>query len=588
MTIRRLPGGLVNRIAAGEVVERPAAVVKELTENALDAGARRIDVALGEGGRTRIAVADDGSGMTPDDLALAIERHATSKLPDDDLVHIASLGFRGEALPSIGAVARLALTSRAQGASEAWRMQVEGGAVSGPVPAARNPGTTAEARDLFYATPARLKFLRSPRSEAQACLEVLRRLALARADVAFTLEDDARKSLNLPASAGDLIDARLERAAQVIGRDFARDALPVAAERDGVTLSGHASAPGYDRANGLAQHFFVNGRPVRDPLLLGAARAAYADILPRGRFPALALFLEVAAEAVDVNVHPAKTEVRFRDPGAVRGLVVSALKHALAGAGFAAGPTASAAALGVWRPEPEMRPAFQSSTRSYAFQAPAGEIAAFPPSARAEPAPAEAPGEAADHPLGAARAQLHANYIVAQTRHGMVLVDQHAAHERLVYERLKAARAAGGVARQMLLIPEVVELDAVAAGAIAEAAAALAELGLVVEAFGPGAVLVRETPAALGEADVQGLIRDLADEVQAAGGAEPLAERLDAVAATIACHGSVRSGRRLTQQEMDALLREMEATPNSGRCNHGRPTYIELDLADIERLFHRR
>jgi len=598
MTIRRLPGGLVNRIAAGEVVERPAAVMKELVENALDAGASRIDVSLGEGGRTRIAVADDGAGMTPDELTLAIERHATSKLPDDDLVHIETLGFRGEALPSIGAVARLSLTSRARGAAEAWRIDVEGGQVSGPKPAARAPGTTAEALDLFYATPARLKFLRSPRSESQACLDILRRLALARADIAFTLEDDGRKSLNLAASAGDLIDARLERAAQVIGRDFGRDALVISAEREGATLSGHASAPGYDRANGLAQHFFVNGRPVRDPLLLGAARAAYADILPRGRFPALALFLDLSADAVDVNVHPAKTEVRFREPGAIRGLVVSALKHALGAAGFVTGATTSTSALSDWQANrpPERPPGFASSSRSYSFQAPSPEMAAFPPSARAEPHMAgAAPGAdpamappAEDHPLGAARAQLHANYIVAQTRRGMVLVDQHAAHERLVYERLKRARAEGGVARQILLIPEVVELDGVAAGALAAESDALAELGLVVEAFGPGAVLVRETPAALGEADVQALIRDLADEVQAAGGAEPLVERLDAVAATIACHGSVRSGRRLNQQEMDALLREMEATPNSGRCNHGRPTYIELDLADIERLFHRR
>lgn len=592
MTIRRLPGGLVNRIAAGEVVERPAAVVKELVENALDAGARRIDVTLGEGGRTLVAVADDGKGMSAEELTLAIERHATSKLPDDDLVHIESLGFRGEALPSIGAVARLSLTSRAAGADSGWRIRVEGGVISGPEPASRAPGTTAEARDLFFATPARLKFLRSPRSEAQAAVDVLRRLALARADVAFTLSDDSRKVLNFPAAAGGLIDARLDRAGQVIGREFARHAMPIEAVREGVRLSGHASAPGYDRANGLAQHFFVNGRPVRDPLLLGAARGAYADILPRGRFPALALFLELPAEAVDVNVHPAKTEVRFRDAGAIRGLVVSTLKHALAAAGFGAGATVSDAALGAWRPPvgaPPPRPSAASTARGFGFQAPT--MAAFPPSARMEePQPVEDDGhDAAEaHPLGAARAQLHANYIVAQTERGMVLVDQHAAHERLVYERLKAARAAGGVPRQGLLIPEVVELDASAAAALVAEAETLAELGLALEAFGPGAVLVRETPAALGETDIQALVRDLADEVQSAGGADPMTERLDAVAATIACHGSVRSGRRLTQPEMDALLREMEATPNSGRCNHGRPTYIELDLADIERLFHRR
>ncbi|MGZ0188538.1 MAG: DNA mismatch repair endonuclease MutL [Alphaproteobacteria bacterium] len=586
MTIRRLPSGLVNRIAAGEVVERPAAVVKELVENALDAGAQRIDVSLGEGGRTLVAVADDGRGMTADDLTLAIERHATSKLPDDDLVHIGSLGFRGEALPSIGAVARLTLTSRPKDADTAWLIRVEGGDVTGPEPASRAHGTTVEARDIFFATPARLKFLRNPRSESQACIEVMRRLALARADVAFSLEDDGRKVLALPAAPGGLIDARLDRATQVIGRDFGKNALVIEAEREGARLLGHASAPGYDRANGLAQHFFVNGRPVRDPVLLGAARAAYADILPRGRFPALALFLELSAETVDVNVHPAKTEVRFRESGMIRGLVISALKHALAGAGFGQTATVSDAALGAW--QMPNRPSLAASQRGYAFHEPMANpgLATFPPSARAEP---EAPSpDVMAHPLGAARAQLHANYIVAQTTGGMVLVDQHAAHERLVYERLKAARAAGDIPRQIMLIPEVVELDAATAAGLIVESTALAELGLVIEAFGPGAILVRETPAALGEPDVQALIRDLADEVQDVGGAEPLSERLDAIAATIACHGSVRSGRRLNQMEMDALLREMEATPNSGRCNHGRPTYIELDLADIERLFHRR
>lgn len=601
MTIRRLPGGLVNRIAAGEVIERPAAAVKELVENALDAGASRIDVDLQDGGRTRIAVSDDGAGMGVEDLKLAIERHATSKLPDDDLVHIRSLGFRGEALPSIGAVARLTLTSRTADADTGWRIRVDGGVVMGPEPAGRAQGTTAEANDLFFATPARLKFLRSARSESMACVDVLRRLALARSDVAFTMTDDGRTVLAAPAVTASLVDglvdARLERAAHTISRDFARNALAIDASRDGARLSGHASAPGYDRANGLAQHFFVNGRPVRDKQLLGAARAAYADILPRGRFPALALFLDIPADAVDVNVHPAKTEVRFRDAGMVRGLVISTLKHALAEAGFRTQTTASDAALGAWRdaagsswrPQPGARPSSAMAERGFQMQAPpaTSDIAQFPPGARME-ADAQTSDAALDHPLGAARAQLHANYIVAQTRRGMVLVDQHAAHERLVYERLKAERAAGGVARQMLLIPDVVELDASAAAALAAAAPALMELGLVVEAFGPGAVLVRETPAALGQTDVQALVRDLADEVQTDGEAEPLAERLDAVAATIACHGSVRAGRRLNQAEMDALLREMEATPNSGRCNHGRPTYIELDLADIERMFHRR
>jgi DNA mismatch repair protein MutL len=597
VVLRRLPSSLVNRIAAGEVVERPAAVVKELVENALDAGATRIDVTLGEGGRTLVSVADNGIGMGPDELALAIERHATSKLPDDDLVHIETLGFRGEALPSIGAVARLTLTSRQRDADAAWRIRVDAGAVTGPEPASRAPGTTAEARDLFFATPARLKFLRSARSESQASADILRRLALARAEIAFRLEDSGRQMLNLPADNGDLFSARLNRATAVIGREFGANALSIEAEREGIRLTGHASAPGYDRGNGLAQYFFVNGRPVRDPVLLGAARAAYADILPRGRFPGLALFLEVPPEAVDVNVHPAKTEVRFREPGMVRGMVISALKHALAAAGFATDATASEAALGAWRaPAPGLsagysgyRPQHPSAGLAESaahFQQPLDQNASFPPTARMDEPSVNEP--AGNHPLGAARAQLHSAYIVAQTSSGVVLVDQHAAHERLVYERLKAARAAGGVNRQMLLIPEVVELDQVAASALLEEAPALSELGLVLEAFGPGALLVRETPALLGEVDAQALVRDLADEVQSAGGAEPLLERLDHVAATMACHSSVRAGRTLNQAEMDALLREMEVTPNAGRCNHGRPTYIELDLADIERLFHRR
>ena len=597
VVLRRLPSGLVNRIAAGEVVERPAAVVKELVENALDAGATRIDVTLGDGGRTLVSVSDNGIGMGPDELTLAIERHATSKLPDDDLVHIETLGFRGEALPSIGAVARLTLTSRQRDADAAWRIRVDGGAVIGPEPASRAPGTTAEARDLFFATPARLKFLRSARSESQASADILRRLALARAEIAFRLEDSGRQMLNLTADNGDLFSARLNRATAEIGREFGAHALSIEAEREGIRLTGHASAPGYDRGNGLAQYFFVNGRPVRDPVLLGAARAAYADILPRGRFPGLALFLDVPPEAVDVNVHPAKTEVRFREPGMVRGMVISALKYALAAAGFATGATASEAALGAWRaPAPGLsagysgyRPQHPSAGLAESaahFQQPLDQNASFPPTARMdEPSVNEPVG---NHPLGAARAQLHSAYIVAQTSSGVVLVDQHAAHERLVYERLKAARVAGGVNRQMLLIPEVVELDQVAASALLEEAPALSELGLVLEAFGPGALLVRETPALLGEVDAQALVRDLADEVQSAGGAEPLLERLDHVAATMACHGSVRAGRALNQAEMDALLREMEVTPNAGRCNHGRPTYIELEIADIERLFHRR
>ncbi len=582
MTIRRLPSGLVNQIAAGEVIERPAAVVKEFVENALDAGAQRIDIALGEGGRTLISVADDGFGMSPEDLSLAIERHATSKLPDDDLVHISSLGFRGEALPSIGSVARLTLTSRQENTDSAWRIRVNGGHVSKLEPAARARGTTAEAVDLFYATPARLKFLRAPRSETQACVEVIRRLALGRPDVAFSLENDGKRILDFPLGGSAEQEIHLKRAALIIGQDFSKTAVVIEAHRENVKLYGHASGPSYDRANGLAQYFFVNGRPVRDPQLLGAARAAYSDLLPRGRFPAIALFLELPSELVDVNVHPAKTEVRFREPNLIRGLIVSSLKHALASAGIKRGRSVHPTWLESSQGRPVLNPVSSEPSRNFTFNA-------FPPSAPVstfiETKPAQ---KETSHPLGAARAQLHGNYILAQTETGIVLVDQHAAHERLVYERLKAARAAGNIPRQILLIPEVVEIDTAAALALSDQADALAELGLVIEAFGPGAVLVRETPAPLGEADVQGLIKDLADEVLATDTSEPLVQRLDAVAATIACHGSVRSGRYLNQMEMNALLREMEATPNSGRCNHGRPTYITLDLVELERLFDRR
>jgi DNA mismatch repair protein MutL len=579
MSIRRLPSGLINRIAAGEVIERPAAVVKEFVENALDAGAKRIDVILGEGGRTRISVADDGNGMSPEDLCLAIERHATSKLPDDDLVHITNLGFRGEALPSIGSVARLTLTSRQEGSDSAWRIKVMGGQVFKPEPAARSKGTTAEALDLFFATPARLKFLRAPRSETQACVEVVRRLGLSRSDIAFTLENDGKRILDFPSIKSSELEAILRRAGVILGQDFSNTARKIEADREGIRLYGYSSGPSYDRANGLAQYFYVNGRPVRDPQLLGAARAAYADLLPRGRFPALVLFLELPSHLVDVNVHPAKTEVRFREPGLIRALIVSSLKQALASADFGGQEATSSAAISNWKERPHLNPFAKAPIQNFAF-------GSFPPSASVENVPPS--NDELSHPLGAARAQLHGNYILAQTEKGIVLVDQHAAHERLVYERIKAARSKGAVPRQILLVPEVVEIDAAAAIALTDQAEALAELGLVVEAFGPGAVLVRETPAPLGEADVQSLIKDLADEIVAAETSEPLLKRLDTVAATIACHGSVRSGRQLNQAEMNALLREMEATPNSERCNHGRPTYIRLELSDLERLFERR
>jgi len=619
MTIRRLPPETVNRIAAGEVVERPASAVKELVENALDAGARRIVVQVEGGGLSRILVEDDGSGLAPDELLLAVERHATSKLAPDpagdyDLLDIATLGFRGEALPSIGSVARLVLTSRAQGASEAWSLMVEGGAVGRPAPAAfPGPhGARVEVRDLFYATPARLKFMKSERTESQAITDEVKRQAMAHEATAFSLEIDGRAVLRLPAEAPGP-EGRLARLSAILGRDFADNALFVDHEREGVRLTGYAGLPTLNRGSASHQYLFVNGRPVRDRLLQGALRGAYADFLARDRHPVTALYLEVDPHAVDVNVHPAKAEVRFRDPALVRGLVVGGLRHALAGAAHRTASTHSDAALSALRPQglsgyaPGPSAAGFSAWRMGGWNpvAGSGRSAVLPGleglSARAEPVPGLAdPGapfdftevpadiEALDQPLGAARAQVHATYIIAQTRDGLVVVDQHAAHERLVYERMKAQLEAGGVARQTLLLPEVVELDPAEAERVAGRTEELQALGLVVESFGPGAILVRETPALLGETDVAGLIRDIADDLAETGQALSLRERLQEVCSTLACHGSVRAGRRLTAPEMNALLREMEVTPNSGQCNHGRPTWVELKLTDIERLFGRR
>ncbi|MBK1668115.1 DNA mismatch repair endonuclease MutL [Rhodovibrio sodomensis] len=621
-TLRRLPDGLINRIAAGEVVERPASAVKELVENSLDAGARQVDVTLRDGGRALILVADDGHGMSPDELRLAIDRHCTSKLAGDDLVNIGSLGFRGEALPSIGAVSRLTLASRAQGADAAWQIRVEAGA-AGPVEPARLPkGTRVEVRDLFYATPARLKFLKQPKTELGHVQDTLQRLAMAHPQVGFTLSDGDRQMLRYPPAGGDdLFDARLARLSAVIGRQFADNAMAIRAEREGLRLTGYAGLPTLNKANAQSQFLFVNGRPVKDRLLQGALRGAYQDVLARDRHPMAALFLDVPAAEVDVNVHPAKAEVRFRAPGLVRGLIVSALRHQLADAGHRASGSVAEQALGAFRPEgapaaPQGGGRGGAGGRAYAYgdgarwggtytpaqaayagpgmreaadtyHAPLPDIDAGP-SARAE-SPDGAPTPAgADHPLGAARAQLHENYIVAQTDRGLVLVDQHAAHERLVYERIKAELAERGVARQGLLIPEVVELEARAAERVAGRAAELQRLGLTIEAFGGGALVVREVPALLGEVDVQGLIRDLADELEEADDTLSLEDRLHSVCSRMACHGSVRAGRRLTVDEMNALLRQMEATPKSGQCNHGRPTYIELGLADIEQLFGRR
>ena len=590
--IRQLSEGTVNRIAAGEVVERPAAAIKELVENAMDAGATRIDIAASNGGADLLLVEDDGIGMNADDLTLAIQRHATSKLPmaggEDDLSHIVTMGFRGEALPSIGAVSRLSIASRTKD-GEAAEIRIDGGRVQGPMPAAfrgrGQHGTRAEVRELFYATPARLKFLKSSRSEDLAIIDIVKRLAMARPDISFSLVLDGRRALDLPAEP-DLMDGRLPRLARIMGRDFGDNAASVEAGREGVSLSGYAGLPTYNRANAAMQFLFVNGRPVRDKLLVGAVRGAYADFLARDRHPALALFLECDPAFVDVNVHPAKTEVRFRDAGLVRGLIVGALKHALTEAGPRASTTVAGSALAAFQrqsPSPFQSPNIFSAVG--VREAPASYAAAVPMSVRMEEAPVE---PAPDTTLGVARAQLHETYVVAQTADGIVIVDQHAAHERLVYERMKKALANGGIARQPLLIPEVVDLDPSEVTRVSERAAELAELGLVIEAFGPDAVVVREVPAMLGKLDVKGLVRDLADEIAETGNALSLKERLEEVSGTLACHMSVRAGRRLNAEEMNALLREMEATPHSGQCNHGRPTYVELKLADIEKLFGRR
>ena len=577
--LRRLPEAVVNRIAAGEVVERPASALKELVENAIDAGAGRVDCGLRAGGAAGISVDDDGAGIARDELALALERHATSKLADDDLVDIRTLGFRGEALPSIGAVSRLTITSRAVDAAEAWRIAVDNGGVGAVEPAARARGTRVEAAGLFRAVPARLKFLKSARAEYLAAADMLKRLAMARPAVAFSLEHDGRRVW-----ASHAAPDPLDRLADVLGTEFAENSVPVALEADGLRLTGHAGLPTWHRGTAQAQYLFVNGRPVRDRLLQGAVRAGYEELVPRGRFPVLALFLELAPDRVDVNVHPAKTEIRFRDAGRVRALIVSALRRALAEEGHrAAAPAAAAPLVGRFRPGGTFAPPLEFAERAAAWQAPLDPD--LPPSA---PPPAPEAPEAVRLPLGAARAQLHDTYILAQTGDGVVLVDQHAAHERLVLERMRRALADGHPPRQALLLPEVVELGEAGANRLAAKAEELAELGLVLERFGPEAVLVRETPAALGETDAKGLVRDLADDLAEHGLALTLRERLEDVAATMACHGSVRAGRRLGAAEMDALLREMEATPRSGQCNHGRPTYVELKLADIERLFGRR
>ncbi len=605
MPVRQLPENLINRIAAGEVVERPASVVKELVENAIDAGAHHIDIFSDGGGRRRITVTDDGRGMTRDDLALAVERHATSKLDDEDLLQIRTLGFRGEALPSIGAVARLAIATRHASEPHAWSIGVEGGVKSDIAPAALAKGTRVDIRDLFFATPARLKFLKTDRTEAEAVREVVRRLAMARPDIAFTLAGEERAPVTWAAALPDA-SGRLTRLGDILGAEFRGSAIEVRSERDNVIVEGFAAAPSLTRANALGQYLFVNNRPVRDKLILGAVRAAYADYLPRDRHPIVALFVTLDPREVDANVHPAKTEVRFRNAGLVRALIVHALKDGLAREGRRTAANTDGAALAAFRPgvaphhaAPAPRWDWRQSPSSpvMPMRAPGSapgftdapqtvfDVGAPSADARADALPS---ADLPDHPLGAARAQLHDNYIVAQTRDGLVVVDQHAAHERIVYERLKEALALSGVQRQVLLIPEIVELDEATVEKLLAQTDELARFGVVIESFGPGAVAVRETPSLLGRLDARALLRDLAEHMAEWDGTLPLERRLLHVAATMACHGSVRSGRRLKPEEMNALLREMEATPNSGQCNHGRPTYIELKLHDIEKLFGRR
>lgn len=605
--IRQLDETAINRIAAGEVVERPASAVKELVENAIDAGARRVSIDLADGGKTLIRVTDDGCGMSPDELPLALSRHATSKIDGSDLLNIQSFGFRGEALPSLGAVGRLTIASRAVN-HDAAEIAVNGGA-QGPLrPTALNGGTVVTLRDLFFATPARLKFLRTDRAESQAVGEVIRRLAMAEPSVGFTLRDVSgggagRVSFRADPVTGDLFDALRGRLAQVMGAEFVENALAIDATRDGFRLTGYAALPTYSRGSAVAQHLFVNGRPVRDKLLIGALRGAYADFLSRDRHPAVALFVDCDPHKVDVNVHPAKSEVRFRDPGVVRGLIVSALRHALAEAGHRASSTVASATLGAMTPAPvgarvyQMdRPSPAARQASYAAQAPGfADLAGAFSGRTVEPGIEHGPQRpdpsqgmpATDRPLGAARGQVHENYIISQTADGIVIVDQHAAHERLVYERLKHQMADSGVAAQALLIPEVVELSADDAGRLLDIADDLHRMGLAIEPFGGGAVAVRETPAILGEVNAEALLRDILDELADQGSSALLQDKIEAILSRVACHGSIRSGRIMRGEEMNALLREMEATPHSGQCNHGRPTYVELKLADIERLFGR-
>lgn len=608
--IRQLPPVLVNRIAAGEVIERPAAAVKELVENAIDAGATRIEVTLANGGRTLIAVDDDGCGMDPAEMVLALRRHATSKLPDDDLVRIQFLGFRGEALPSIAAVSRLTLTSRPREAEHAWQIQVEAGEVAPARPVAFGNGTRIEVRDLFFATPARLNFLKSERTERDVALAVVKSLAMANPQISFGFRDDDKNLLQLNRQPGLLSprDDRLPRLAAVLGQEFGDNALRIEAIRETAALTGYIGLPTFHRRSADMQYLYVNGRMVRDPLLKGALRGAYMDVLSHDRHPAAVLFLELPPEMVDVNVHPAKTEVRFREPQLVRGLIVGTIKNALSEAGHRTASSVASQTLqkfsapsdnfgrSRYTPPPPISP--QLAESSYLWQAPPApsgspqgqfDVGQLPPQGRVETTEiSNSTPPKVDYPLGAARGQLHETYIVAQTNDGLILVDQHAAHERLMLEKIKRAMLDQAVARQLLLLPEIVELEVEAATRLLEKQEELAQLGLVLEAFGVGALVVREVPAILGDVDIKSLLTDLASDLAEWGQAVVLSEKIDHVCATMACHGSIRAGRRLTLDEMNHLLREMENTPRSGQCAHGRPTYVELKLNDIERLFGRR
>ncbi len=601
--IRRLPEATVNRIAAGEVVDRPASAVKELVENAIDAGTHQIDVSLGNGGKSLILIEDDGDGMAAADLEMAIERHATSKLPDGDkgdrLFMITSLGFRGEALPSIGAVARVSITSRTADADGAVQISIAGGQASKPRPVAGQVGTRVEVRDLFFATPARLKFLKSDRAETTAISDVIKRLAMAYPHIGFRLTSDGRRSYQFLAETGET--ARLNRLSAIMGKDFSDNAVPVLAERDGLRLYGFAGLPTFNHATAQKQYLVVNGRPVRDRLLNGAVRGAYQDFLAGNRHPALALFFDITPSELDVNVHPAKTEVRFRDPGLVRSMIVGALRAALAEAGHRASTTVAGQAI---RAMAAFRPGMSASSGGMPYRDAqshmpqgladaAADWMSTPPDSGPHADAVDAPPPDAHLPLGLARVQLHETYILSQTHDGFVIVDQHAAHERLVYERLKNQIAAQGIKRQILLVPNVVELSVEEGEQILARADELADLGFVIERFGPGAdgklaVLVREVPAMMYGADTRALLCDMAEEIEQLGQGLALKEKLEEISGTLACHTSVRAGRRLRVEEMNALLRDMEKTPHAGQCNHGRPTYVELKLSDIERLFGRR